>query len=97
MGEKIKLIKDIDVGYLYVLKTYIEATGMTPTELEKMLVGTSYEFGELIRYDPNDIFIETLLVNRRVEDVKDRAMTESDLLSEHQCDGCENCTCKKEK
>lgn len=97
MGEKIKLIKDIDVGYLYVLKTYIEATGMTPTELEKLLVGTSYEFGELIRYDPNDIFIETLLVNRRVEDVKDRAMTESDLLSEHQCDGCENCTCKKEK
>lgn len=97
MGEKIKLIKDIDVGYLYVLKTYIEATGMTPTELEKLLVGTSYEFGELIRYDPNDIFIETLLVNRRVEDVKDRAMTESDLLSEHQCNGCENCTCKKEK
>ena len=97
MSEKIELIKDIDVGYLYVLKTYIEATGMTPTELEKLLVGTSYEFGELIRYDPNDIFIETLLVNRRVEDVKDRAMTESDLLSEHQCDGCENCTCKKEK
>lgn len=97
MSEKIELIKDIDVGYLYVLKTYIEATGMTPNELEQILVGTSYEFGELIRYDPNEIFNETLLISSRVEDVKNKAMIESDLLSEHQCNGCENCTCKKEK
>lgn len=97
MSEKIELIKDIDVGYLYVLKTYIEATGMTPTELERMLVGTSYEFGELIRYDPEDIFIETLLVSSRVKHVKDKALIETDKLMEHQCNGCENCTCKKEK
>lgn len=81
MREKIELVKDIDVDYLYVLNHFLEVNPqMTPTELEKMLVGLSYEFGESLEFTPDEIFNESLDVEAKCSLVRNKAISEKNNL-----------------
>lgn len=75
MREKLELVENIDVDYLYVLNHYLEVNPqMTPTELEKMLVGLSYEFGESLEFTPDEIFNESLDVEAKCSLVRNKAI-----------------------
>ena len=75
MREKIELVKNIDVDYLYVLNHFLEVNpNMTPTELERMLVGLSYEFGESLEFTPDEIFDESLDVEAKCSLVRNKAI-----------------------
>lgn len=75
MREKLELVENIDVDYLYVLNHYLEVNPqMTPTELERMLVGLSYEFGESLEFTPDEIFNESLDVEAKCSLVRNKAI-----------------------
>lgn len=75
MREKIELVENIDVDYLYVLNHFLEVNPqMTPTELERMLVGISYEFGESLEFTPDEIFDESLDVEAKCSLVRNKAI-----------------------
>lgn len=81
MREKLELVENIDVDYLYVLNHYLEVNPqMTPTELEKMLVGLSYEFGESLEFTPDEIFNESLDVEAKCSLVRNKAISEKNNL-----------------
>lgn len=81
MIEKIELVENIDVDYLYILSHFLEVNPqMTPTELEKMLVGLSYEFGESLEFTPDEIFNESLDVEAKCSLVRNKAISEKNNL-----------------
>lgn len=81
MREKLELVENIDVDYLYVLNHFLEVNPqMTPTELEKMLVGLSYEFGESLEFTPDEIFNESLDVEAKCSLVRNKAISEKNNL-----------------
>lgn len=81
MIEKIELIKNLDVDYLYVLTQFLKTNpNMTPVELENMLVGVSYEFGESLEFTPDEIFDESLDVEAKCSLVRNKAISEKNNL-----------------
>ena len=75
MREKIELVENLDVDYLYVLNHFLEVNPqMTPTELERMLVGISYDFGESLEFTPDEIFNESLDVEAKCSLVRNKAI-----------------------
>lgn len=81
MREKIELVKDIDVDYLYILSHFLEINPkMTPVELEKLLTGISYEFGESLEFTPDEIFDESLNVEAKCSLVRNKAISEKNNL-----------------
>ena len=75
MREKIELVENLDVDYLYVLNHFLEVNPqMTPVELERMLVGISYEFGESLEFTPDEIFDESLDVEAKCSLVRNKAI-----------------------
>lgn len=75
MREKLELVENIDVDYLYVLSQFLKTNPqMTPIELEKMLVGLSYEFGESLEFTPDEIFNESLDVEAKCSLVRNKAI-----------------------
>ena len=81
MREKIELVENIDVDYLYVLSHFLEINPkMTPTELERILVGISYEFGESLEFTPDEIFDESLDVEAKCSLVRNKAISEKNNL-----------------
>lgn len=81
MREKIELVKDIDVDYLYILNHFLEVNPqMTPVELERLLVGVSYEFGESLEFTPDEIFDESLDVEAKCSLVRNKAISEKNNL-----------------
>ena len=81
MREKIELVKNLDVDYLYVLTQFLKTNpNMTPVELEKVLVGISYEFGESLEFTPDEIFDESLDVEAKCSLVRNRAISEKNNL-----------------
>lgn len=81
MREKIELVKDMDVDYLYVLTQFLKTnTQMTPVELEKILTGISYEFGESLEFTPDEIFDESLNVEAKCSLVRNKAISKKNNL-----------------
>lgn len=81
MIEKIELVKDLDVDYLYVLAQFLKTNPqMTPVELENMLVGVSYEFGESLEFTPDEIFDESLDVEAKCSLVRNKAIAKKNNL-----------------
>lgn len=81
MREKIELVKDMDVDYLYVLTQFLKTNpNMTPVELEKILTGISYEFGESLEFTPDEIFDESLNVEAKCSLVRNKAISEKNNL-----------------
>lgn len=81
MREKIELVENLDVDYLYVLNQFLKTNpNMTPTELERMLVGISYEFGESLEFTPDEIFDESLNVEAKCSLVRNKAISEKNNL-----------------
>lgn len=81
MREKIELVKDIDVDYLYILSHFLEIDPkMTPVEFEKLLVGISYEFGESLEFTPDEIFDESLNVEAKCSLVRNKAISKKNNL-----------------
>ena len=81
MREKLELVENIDVDYLYVLNHFLEVNPqMTPTELERILVGLSYEFGESLEFTPDEIFNESLDVEAKCSLVRNKAISEKNNL-----------------
>lgn len=81
MREKIELVKDMDVDYLYVLTQFLKTNPeMTPVEFEKLLVGISYEFGESLEFTPDEIFDESLNVEAKCSLVRNKAISEKNNL-----------------
>lgn len=81
MREKIELVKDMDVDYLYILSHFLEIDPkMTPVEFEKLLVGISYKFGESLEFTPDEIFDESLNVEAKCSLVRNKAISEKNNL-----------------
>ena len=81
MREKIELVENLDVDYLYVLNQFLKTNpNMTPAELERMLVGISYEFGESLEFTPDEIFDESLNVEAKCSLVRNKAISEKNNL-----------------
>lgn len=81
MREKIELVKDMDVDYLYVLTQFLKTNPeMTPVEFEKLLVGISYEFGESLEFTPDEIFDESLNVEAKCSLVRNKAISKKNNL-----------------
>lgn len=81
MREKLELVENIDVDYLYVLNHFLEVNPqMTPAELERILVGISYEFGESLEFTPDEIFNESLDVEAKCSLVRNKAISEKNNL-----------------
>lgn len=81
MREKIELVENLDVDYLYVLNHFLEVNPqMTPTELERMLVGISYDFGESLEFTPDEIFNESLDVEAKCSLVRNKAICKKNNL-----------------
>jgi hypothetical protein len=81
LREKLELIKNLDVDYLYVLTQFLKTNpNMTPVELEKLLVGVSYEFGESLEFTPDEIFDESLDVEAKCSLVRNKAISEKNNL-----------------
>lgn len=81
MIEKIELVENLDVDYLYVLNQFLKTNpNMTPTELERTLVGISYEFGESLEFTPDEIFDESLDVEAKCSLVRNKAISEKNNL-----------------
>lgn len=81
MREKIELVKDMDDNYLYVLVQFLKTNPqMTPVELEKLLTGISYEFGESLEFTPDEIFDESLNVEAKCSLVRNKAISKKNNL-----------------